>query len=125
MNIKSIAPNIMPLEQIRKNESKEKVRTLESQERDANGKQERGDEEHHPPMTQEEWLEAVEKIKALPAVVKNNLTVTWVQEGHVRVVKIMSASQEVVRRLSEKDVRDAILQIDIERPKGQLLDKAM
>ncbi len=126
MNIKSVTPNIMPLEGLGKADSGEKVRFKKATDRDANGRQEGGQEkqkEHQ--FSDGDWAEALKKLKSLPAVVKNQLTVEAFVEGEKRFVRFLTLEGECIRRLTETDVWQSLKNIDIEQPKGQLLNKAM
>ena len=125
MNIKSVTPNLSPLESITKSDAKEKVRFQESTDRDANGKQEKGSEGRQHSFTDEEWEEAIEQIKKLSAVQKNNLQVVPIVEGEKRYVKILSQTGECIKRLTENDVWLSLENIDLDRPKGQLLNKLL
>lgn len=126
MNVKSVTPNLIPLEGVVKNDSSEKVRFQETADRDANGKHEHqsSDEEPHQ-FNDVDWEEAIEKLKKLPSVEKNNLSVVAFAEGERRFVNFLSPTNEVIRRLNEHEVWLALRQVDLETPKGQLLDKAL
>ena len=66
MNVKSVTPNLVPLEGVVKNDSAERVRFQDTADRDANGKQEHSqkEEESHR-FSEEDWQEAIEKLKKL------------------------------------------------------------
>ena len=126
MNVKSVTPNLVPLEGVVKNDSAERVRFQDTADRDANGKQEHSqkEEESHR-FSEEDWQEAIEKLKKLSSVEKNNLKVVDFSEGERRFVKFLSPTDEVIRRLNENEVWLALKNADLETPKGQLLDKAL
>lgn len=125
MNIKSITPNISPLESLNKADSKEKVRLQESTDRDANGRQEKQEKQKEHSFADEDWDEALDKLKKLPAVVKSQLIVEATVEGGRRFVRFFTPDGECIRRLNETDVWESLENIDLEQPKGQLLNKAM
>ena len=125
MNIKNISPTITQLESLGRSESKERVRAQDTTDRDANGRQEPQDQQPDHEFNESEWQEAIEKLKKLPAVLKNNLDITPFEVEGKKFVKITSPTGDVLRRLSENEVWITISQVDSERPKGQLLDKAI
>ena len=122
MNIKSILPQVSALDTKMKAEPKE-VTLEESQDRDPNGKQERGDGHPQREMTEEELEKALETIKALPGVQSSALNVSLVKsEGHA-VVLILGPKGEIIRRLTEPDLWQILNHQ--EKKTGQILDKAM
>ncbi len=93
--------------------------------RDANGKQDPQQQEQDHQFSDSEWKEAIEKLKKLPAVERNQLEVIAFEFDEKKFVKITSADGNILRRLTENEVWLTISQVDSERPKGQLFDKAI
>ncbi|MCC7404330.1 MAG: hypothetical protein IT288_08025 [Bdellovibrionales bacterium] len=124
MNVKSILPQLPILEGRVKAEDKRDLTLDESRDRDPNGRQERGGEQHpQRPMTEEELKKVLEIIKALPGISASSLRVKLtVQEGH-SIVVVEGPQGEVVRRLAEADLWQILLHQ--EKKTGQILDKAM
>lgn len=94
-------------------------------ERDANGKQEFQQQQQEHEFTDSEWNEALDKLKKLPAVERNQLQVIPFEFDGKKFVKIVGPDGGILRRLTETEVWLTISSVDQERPKGQLFDKAI
>ncbi len=124
MNVKSLGPaTLIPVSsRIKTDESKE-VHLRDGADRDANGKQESGQGENHQSLTDEQWELALKKIKELAGVKANGLVVSVEISDSIRILLIKSQQGEVIRRLSESQLIQALKGLD--RSTGQILDKAM
>jgi hypothetical protein len=124
MNIKSLGtPLILQIDSKPRVEGQQKVQPRESSERDADGRQQQADEGLKRHLTDEEILEAMDKLRQLPGVQNNNLRVRLVTEAGIKRVFIEDPEGRVVRRLSESQLWAAVQHLD--KSTGQLINKAM
>ncbi len=122
MDIKGVLNAVLP-STIR---GKEKVeRTIKSDsttDRDANGQMPGGNqEEHHPPMSDEQFKKAIEHLKSLSVVKDHSLSVEPVELEGKRFVFLKEPSGKIVRRIPELELWS--LQVVKNTEKGQLLRK--
>ncbi|NQZ00592.1 MAG: hypothetical protein HRT45_07985 [Bdellovibrionales bacterium] len=125
MNIKSVANPISSLDSMSSTQGTEKVKTFESADRDANGKQEQPDQEPERELSEEELELALEKMKSMPAVKENNLIIMAESINGVTMVFVKSPYGEIIRRMTPFQAMKSTEHIDLDRPKGQLLNRAM
>lgn len=124
MNIKSLGTQIiLPVDPKSRTEGNRDVKPQESTERDADGRQQNPDQELKRHLSDEEILEAMEKLRQLPGVKNNNLRVRLVVEEDMRKILIEDPEGKVVRRLSEAQLWASIQHLD--KATGQIFDKAM
>jgi uncharacterized FlaG/YvyC family protein len=122
MNIKSVAPNpVIPLEPKQKVDGNS--RTVSTQDRDANGRQEQKEPEIKRHLSQEEFDEALKALEETSGIKSNNLTIRVEMKDDCRVVVIADSTGKVVRRLSESQLWTATR--DKDRQTGKILDRAM
>ena len=124
MNIKSITPNIIPIEPKKRSESTKEVKTEASTDRDPNGRRDQDDDGPKRPLTEDELSEVLQNIKALPGVIANSLLVRLEIKAKIRVILIVDIQGKVVRRICEPDFWNFLDQ-DQERSTGQIYDKSM
>jgi hypothetical protein len=124
MNIKSVTSQILPNDQKVRTESVKDVRrqTQSSADRDANGKREQNSETPKRHLSQEEFEEVLQKIKALPGIKESSLVIKIVEMQDHRVIQIEDSQGQTVRRLSEADLWSMFFSNG--RTTGQLFDKA-
>jgi hypothetical protein len=125
MNIKAVANPISSLDSLMSSQGKERVKTFESADRDANGRQEQPDQEPERELTDEELEEVLTRLRSMPAVKENQLSVSVQQVGDTKMVFIKSPYGEIIRRLTPFQAMKSTEHIDQDTPKGQLLNKAM
>ncbi|MEO0335691.1 MAG: hypothetical protein AAF202_04830 [Pseudomonadota bacterium] len=125
MNVKSVANPIASLDSMTSTQGKERVKTFESADRDANGKQEQPDQEPERDLSEQELEDVLQKLRAMPAVKENHLVVSVQQIGETKMVFIKSPYGDIVRRLTPFQAMKSTEHIDQDTPKGQLLNKAM
>lgn len=125
MNIKPLNSNILPIDLKTRAEAAAEVRSQAktSGDRDADGKRQKQEEPEKRNLTEAEFAEAMEHLKSIEGLVANQLTVRVQVQGHMRIVFIEDPNGQVVRRLSESDLWT--LTRDKDKPKGQILDRAM
>tara|TARA_B100001248_G_C27399124_1_gene468445 strand:- start:3083 stop:3445 length:363 start_codon:yes stop_codon:yes gene_type:complete len=120
MSVKELGPtgqiqDVFSIKDKRSNES--------SADRDPNGqhqKQDQGKKEY----TEEDVLEAIENLKNLEGIKKNNLTVKYEKNGYVYVVYVTDVTGKVVRRIPQQDLM-LYLDQDDSKPSGHIINKAM
>lgn len=122
MDIKSVLNAALPLH-IR---GKEKVeRTIRSDsataDRDANGQMPDGQQEQHPPMSEDQLKKAIEHLKSLDIVRDQNLTIELIDSEGKKFVLIKEPTGKTVRRIPEAELWS--LQFTQKTEKGQLLRK--
>lgn len=124
MNIKGITPQIIPLDQRPKVDEARSVKTQHSTERDADGRRQQEEEESRRNLTDEDFNQAIEKLKEHPGIKANQLLVRVDHpEPGRRVVYIEDVKGHIVRRLSEADLWRVTH--DRDQTRGQIIDKAM
>ena len=115
-------PQIPFLETKAKAEPKQ-VTLEESQDREPNSRQERGEAGSRREMTEEELDRALEVIKALPGVESSALTAKLVKgEGHASIL-IIGSQGEIIRRLTTADLWQVLAHQ--EKKTGQIFDKVL
>ena len=125
MNVKSVSNPVLNLEALATNPAKERVKTFESADRDANGKQEFAEKEPDRDLDDQE-IEAVhEKLQGLPAVKEHQLSVKLQMTGAMKMIVILSPTGVVIKRLTPFQALKSTQNIDQGTSKGQLLNKAM
>lgn len=90
--------------------------------RDANGQMAQGgNQEHHPPMTDEQLQEALEHIKNIQGIKDNNLTVFLLKENDKNFIIVKDPDGKVVRRIPEQELWT--LSKFKDSPKAQIFNK--
>lgn len=123
MNVKSLGPQIVQPPTVKKSEGTTRTTLKESVDRDANGRQDQGQEEPKRHLKDEEFQEALQILKDLPGVKQSNLVVRVESRDDHRIIFIEDIKGHVVRRLSEADLW-AVTR-DKSKATGQIYDKAM
>lgn len=123
MNIKSLGPQIVQPPTVNKADGVTRTTLKESVDRDANGQQDKGQEEPKRHLNDEEFQEALQALKDLPGVKQSNLLVRVESRDDHRIILIEDIKGNVVRRLSEADLW-AVTR-DKTKATGQIYDKAM
>jgi uncharacterized FlaG/YvyC family protein len=126
MNIKGFGiNNVLPLENRSKADSKDKIRSEASTDRDADGRRQRDDQEQpEEPLTEEQVQQAIEYLKAHPGVKDNHLTVKRIQANGQVVLVIEDHLGKVVRRIPQSQIHFLAQSKDDVSSKGRLYDKA-
>ncbi len=122
MNIKGLTPHTVTIEPRLRTEGKDNVRMQNSADRDANGRREQGEPELKRHLSQIEFDEAIEILKAHPGVVAAGLMVRVEVHEDCRVIFVEDGAGKVIRRLSEADLW--LVTREKDRPTGRILDKA-
>lgn len=126
MDIKNALNAVIP-PQLRAKEGVERpIKMGNTNDRDANGQQtfqER--EQHREPMTEEQFQEALQALKNLPAVKEHNLTVEPIEVDGRRMVLLKEPDGKVLRRIPEAELWTLpdMKSSDPNTKKGQLLRK--
>lgn len=113
---------------IRSKDGQQKVdRTIKSDsshDRDANGQQfyDQNKEQHHGPMSEEQFKKATEYLEALDSVKEHNWIVETIVEDSKRYVLVKDNLGTVVRRIPESDLWSLPFDKDVRT--GQLLKKS-
>jgi uncharacterized FlaG/YvyC family protein len=122
MDVKNVLGGVTPIN-IRGKEKVEKtIKSDSTSDRDANGQMASGgDQQQHPPMTDEQLKKAIEHLKAHAVVREQNLSVQLYEIEGKKFVLIKEPSGKVVRRIPESELWT--LQVVKDNEKGQLLQK--
>lgn len=124
MNVKTVINDTMAVDRLNKPDSAKTVKTENSSpDRDADGRRQQGEEHPRRQLNEEELQAAIENLKALEGVKKNNLTIELHENEGIKVVFIKDNQGKIVRRIPELDLWPLLLEKD--KQTGQLLDKAM
>lgn len=121
MDVKNVLGAVVPI--IRGKERVEKtIKSDATADRDANGQMASGgDQQQHPPMSDEQLKKAIEHLKAHAVVKEQNLTVQLYEAEGRKFVLIKEPSGKIVRRIPEAELWT--LQVVKDNEKGQLLQK--
>ena len=122
MNVRSVAPQITVLPSETRDRVDGDVKTQQSADRDANGRQERGEQETKRHLTQEEFEQCLKALENLPGLQSNDLQIRHEQSGDQRIVIIEDKSGHIIRRFSESDLWLATR--NLEKSTGHIFDKA-
>lgn len=122
MNVRSVASqiNILPTETRERVDGD--VKTQQSADRDANGRQEQGEQETKRHLTEEEFEQCLKALEKLPGLQSNDLIIKHEKSGDQRIVLIEDKNGRVIRRFSESDLWLATR--NLERNTGHIFDKA-
>lgn len=100
-----------------------RLKMQESTDRDADGRRQPPEEEVKRHLSDEEFQSAIKSLEKHPGLVANNLTIRVEQGDDFRVIFILDAQGNTVRRLSENQLWSVIQALD--RKTGSLFDKAL
>jgi uncharacterized FlaG/YvyC family protein len=100
------------------------TRTIESNDRENNLGGHPGADQEQGEFTDEEFQEAVEKLKNHPGIKDNSLVVKVEAHGAQRVVLVTDFSGKVVRRIPEADLW-LLMRNSRDETKGQLINKRL
>lgn len=122
MNVRSVAPqiNILPVET--RDRVDGDVKTQQSADRDANGRQEQAEQENKRHLTQEEFDQCLKALEKLPGLESNDLTIRYETTKDHRIVFIEDKEGRIIRRFSESDLWLATR--NLEKNTGHIFDKA-
>jgi hypothetical protein len=121
MNIKNISTTpVLPIDP--KPRVDGNARTQDTQDRDANGRNQQ-DSEQKRHLSQQEFDDALKALGENPGLKANGLTMKVETKDDCRVVLILDPKGNVVRRLSENQLWLATR--DKDRQTGKILDRAM
>ncbi len=121
MNIKGFNPNSAFDLRVRQ-DSVDTVKTKESTDRDADGRQQNPDQEARRHLTETELQESLAKLKAHAGIQSNGLLVRVEVQSDHKVIFIEDAQGNLVKRLSEADLWSMTQNFD--QSKGRLLNRA-
>lgn len=122
MNIKTIVPQLNPIESRPVDRTKKLVKSDQTHDRDANGQQTFSEEQEHPPMSDEQLQQAIEKLKNLAATKEHKWQIYLDIDGEVRSVLVKDNLGNLIRRIPEKELWTLP---EHDNPKGHLLKKAV
>jgi hypothetical protein len=121
MNIKGFSP-ISKLDLRVRQDSVDTVKTKESSDRDADGRQQNPDQEARRHLNDTELQECLGKLKAHAGIQSNGLLVRVEVHADYKVIYIEDAQGNLVKRLSEADLWSVTQNFD--QSKGRLLNRA-
>lgn len=123
MDLKGIGKPIDPLPVINRERVERSLSSEKTSDREGNGQASYdGNEKQHPPMTEEQFQQALEHLRNLPAVKDNQLEVIAEMRDEKRVVILKEPSGKVLRRIMENELWT--LQVVKDSDKGQLLRRS-
>ncbi len=122
MNVRSVTPqiNILPVET--RDRVDGDVKTQQSADRDANGRQEQGSQEQKRHLTDQEFEDCLKLLEKLPGLQSHDLTIKHEKAGEHRLVFIEDKEGRIIRRFSESDLWLATR--NLEKNTGHIFDKA-
>jgi len=123
MDLKGIGKPINPLPVINRERVERSISSEKTSDREGNGQAAYdGNEKQHPPMTDEQFEQALEHLRGLPVVKDNHLEVIAEIKENKRIVILKEASGKILRRIMESELWS--LQGVKESEKGQLLSRS-
>lgn len=124
MNIRSVS-NPLVLEQIDKvRGAHQEVKSDETQDRDADGKQQQSNNSNQRKLSDSEIQDCIEVIKSIKGVRDNNLNVQLQDENGVKKIVIMDSAGNVVKRIPESEFYQVLDKKGQDSKTGSLLSKA-
>lgn len=103
MNIRSLSNPAQVLAK-EKLESADRIKSDQTEDREANGQQPFSDQESHRSLSDEELDLVLEKIRSNDGIEKNGLVVKLLRENDQAIVRIETGDGKVVRRFVERDL---------------------
>lgn len=123
MDLKGIGKPIDPLPVINRERVERSISSEKASDREGNGQASYdGNEKQHPPMTEEQFQQAIEHLRNLPAVKDNHLEVIAEVREDKRIVILREPNGKVIRRIRENELWT--LQAVKDSDKGQLLSRS-
>jgi len=124
MNIKSMNINLTSALDTTRRAEAAGVRTeVTAQDRDADGRRDRGAAPEKQRLNDQEFDDALKALGETPGLKANNLTIKVDTEGEARIVFILAPDGMIVRRLTEAQLWAATR--DKDRATGNMLNKKM
>lgn len=123
MDLKGIGKPIGPLPTVSRERVERSISSEKSSDREGNGQASNGShEQQHPPMTDEQFEQAIEHLKSLSVVKENHLEVIVELRENKRLVILKEPSGKVIRRILENELWS--LQAVKDSEKGQLISRS-
>ena len=122
MNVRSVNPQTLVLPTETRQRVDGDVKTQQSTDRDANGRQEHAEQEAKRHLTQEEFDQCLKALENLPGLQSNGLSIRFLHQDDHRIVLIEDKNGAVVRRFSESDLW--LVTRNLEKSTGHIFDKA-
>lgn len=123
MDLKGIGKPINPLPVVNRERVERSISSEKTSDREGNGQASYGShEQQHPPMTEEQFQQALEHLRNLPAVKDNHLEVIAEIREDKRIVILKEPNGKVIRRIMENELWT--LQGVKDSEKGQLLRRS-
>jgi hypothetical protein len=128
MDIKSALNAVLPPQVRAKDKVERTIKSDSTTDRDANGQQaySQNQEQHHEPMSDEQFDKALDTLLAYPAVIEHNLfhEVSKNEKDGKRIVILKEPDGKVIRRITEAELWTLPIFRDQDpQKKGQLLRK--
>lgn len=125
MDIKNALNAVIPPQLRQKDGVDRTIKMGNTTDRDANGQQMYQEQKPKEPMTEEQFEEALQVLKNLPAVKEHNLTVEAIEHEGRRIVLLKESDGKVLRRIHEAELwtLPEMKSSDPSNKKGQLLRK--
>lgn len=122
MDLKGIGKPISPPPVINRGRVERSISSEKSNDREGNGQAAmNGDESQHPPMSEEQYHQALEHLRQLQVVKENQLEIIEHHSEGKRIVIIREPSGKIIRRILENELWS--LKAVKESEKGQLLSR--
>lgn len=122
MNVRSVTPQIAVLPSETRDRVDGDVKTQQSADRDANGRQEQSQQETKRHLTDQEFEDCLKLLEKLPGLQSNDLKIRHEKSGDQRIVLIEDHLGQIIRRFSESDLWLATR--NLEKSTGHIFDKA-
>jgi uncharacterized FlaG/YvyC family protein len=121
MNVRTVSNPIVSIDQKPAVENKTVQMNESHQDRDADGKRDRPEQDQSP-LSEEELKQAHEYLENLESLKASSLVFVLVDTGPVKVFEIRDSNGAVVRRIPEHEMRQ--LSSDKDKPTGKIFDRA-
>lgn len=122
MDIKNVLNAVIPPQILGKEKVERTIKSDSTTDRDGNGQMPSGGEqEHHPPMSDEQLKKAIQHLQNLSVVKDHNLIIQLSESEGKNVFMILDAEGKVIRRILEQEMWSLFAAKD--KDKGQLLRK--
>ena len=105
MNVKTLSNNLTAVDRLKQPDSTKAVKAENSSaDRDADGRRQREDDTPKRSMTEEELQIAMENLRSLEGVQRNNLVVELKEYDGAKIVYLKDMQGKVIRRIVELDL---------------------
>lgn len=127
MDIKNALNAVLPIQSRVKDPVERTIKSDNTTEREGHGQeqyQNPNQQQHRPPMPEDEFKRAVKFLRELPAVQQHNLIIEIGEHYGRKVVVLKEQDGKVVRRIQEAELWTLQIMKEPDSKKGQLLRRS-